>query len=110
MKKTNALIEKLLNRHKLQNITISGVDSEIWLRKLTVGDQAKLYNAYQDSENPLEQSITMIRLSVCDKDGTPVFGSDDEVGKLDSDLAGELMKCINQFNNLDKTAEELEKN
>lgn len=56
-------------------------------------------------------STALIRYSVCDKDGAPLFDSDEEVGELPSLVFAALLHGANKVNGLlDDSLEQAEKN
>ena len=108
-----ALLTSLINKPK--QIHIPEFDGDIYIRKISVGEQKQL-SEYLEKEKEKGSDGNNMALSfvfgVCDKDGNLLFTHDDldKINQIDFGAVLSVVKEINKLNGFDESMDDQEKN
>lgn len=102
------LLDKIKAASRPESVHIDGIDEPLFIRRISVGEQAKLAKLKDD---PTAASIALVLYGVCDELGERVFGDDDasQIEDLDSKTIGHIVEAISRVN-FGKDVDDFEKN
>lgn len=97
---------------KAQKVTINGIDQPVFLRRITVAEQAKIQKLLEAGDTT-RATLALFIFGTCDENGA-ALGTLDDADTLAETLDAGTMQAvvieINRINGFDKSEDDAEKN